>query len=192
MGNFQWDFNAVIGYFSSLYLIIQHNESPMKHISHFTIFTAIGMAIILLLPSCESSNRREHSTSESRGSNSSSESRGSNSSSDDALMERLRKKKVIADYRAVGDLDSEILTYKDCVVGDAEHFVFRDTRGAEYTFDMNSTDLELCDLEGGPSRKFIYKKFKVIWRNLRIKEGVPDDFMMMEEMKEILHLEEQR
>ncbi|MFM7813356.1 MAG: hypothetical protein ACKO66_02440 [Flavobacteriales bacterium] len=156
----------------------------MNKICRNYMLSFVVLSIALMTSSCEPSRRHE-----STSPTSSSESR---SDDDDELLKRLRNKKVIADYKVVGDLEMDVLTYEDCVVGDAEHFIFKDARGAEYTFDMNSTNTELCDFEGGPSRKHINKKFKVIWRNLKIKQGVPDDYMLMEEMKEILHLEERR
>ena len=146
--------------------------------------TFLALMLMVMICSCDSfqkNNKGNH------------QSHSNSSSQDDELMSRLRKKKVIPDYHVVGDLDQDVLAFDDCSVGDYEHFTFKDSRGAVLTFDLNSTNVELCTYgdEFGANRRYINKKFKVIWRDLKLDAHVDSEIMLMDEMKEILYLEEQ-
>ena len=165
---------------SAVYLAFKSHH--MNTTSFHRSLTFLALMLVVMICSCDSSQKNSEGN---RPSNSSSQ--------EDELMSRLRKKKVMQDYHMVGDLDQDVLAFDDCSVGDYEHFTFKDSRGAVLTFDLNSTNVELCtyDDDFGANRRYINKKFKVIWRDLKLDAHVDSEIMLMDEMKEILYLEEQ-
>jgi hypothetical protein len=102
-------------------------------------------------------------------------------------------------WKVVGGLKTAELRYKDVYFGDLYHLIFIGDDKKEYDFNGNRTKIELDknatteDDEDGiePNKKYLNKKFRVVWRHLKLK-GKPKDEMEMyyEEHDEIVYLKQ--
>lgn len=114
------------------------------------------------------------------------------------LLEELKSFNVGDEHwDVIGGLKTAELTFKDVGFGDLYHIFFVDDKGKEYDFNGNSTKIELdkaAELENDddgivPNKKYINKRFRVVWRHLKLKYKPRDEMeMYYEEHDEIVYL----
>jgi hypothetical protein len=102
-------------------------------------------------------------------------------------------------WKVVGGLKTAELKYKDVYFGDLFHLIFIDDDKKEYDFNRNRTKIELNkntttenDEDGlEPNKKYLNKKFRVVWRHLKLKNKPKDEMeMYYEEHDEIIYLKQ--
>ena len=116
------------------------------------------------------------------------------------LLEELKKVPLESNkWKIVGELKTAELKYKDVYFGDLYHLMFVDDKKNEYDFNGNVTKIALDktatdenDEDGiEPNKKYLNKKFRVVWRHLKLI-GKPQDEMEMyyEEYDQIIYLKQ--
>lgn len=103
------------------------------------------------------------------------------------LLEELKKVPLASTkWKVVGGLKTAELTFKEVAFGDLLHIIFTYDNGEEHDFSANGTDIELFkdatdenDDDGiVANKKYLNKKFRVVWRHLEL-DGEPKDEMDM-------------
>ena len=119
----------------------------------------------------------------------------------DDLLKELKKIPPIKGYKVNGELETGVLKYKSMEFGDLLHLIFVDDQKKEYDFNENMTKIELYTEAKNPNegnqgleanKKYINKKFRVVWRTLQLKQKPKDETEMnyYEVYDEIIYLKQ--
>lgn len=102
-------------------------------------------------------------------------------------------------WKVVGGLKTAELRYKDVYFGDLYHLIFIGDDKKEYDFNGNNTNIDLDqdatsenDEDGyEPNKKYVNKKFRVVWRHLKLKTKPKDEMeWYYEEHDQIVYLKQ--
>lgn len=105
------------------------------------------------------------------------------------LFDELKKTPVDKSL-SVGEMKIKTLKYKSFEVGDFIHHIFVDEDGNEYDLNSNNTDIQLSKDDVEINKKYLNKKFVVVWRSVRQKEPEKDDPFGDYVWNEILYLKQ--
>jgi hypothetical protein len=115
------------------------------------------------------------------------------------LLSQLMNVPAGDNYIVKGELKTEILKFKSVNFGDMIHFIFIDNKNKEYDFNGNITKVELDKDASNPddedgyeaNRKYVNKRFRVVWRTLKLKNKPKTEMeMYYEEFDEIIYLKQ--
>lgn len=105
------------------------------------------------------------------------------------LFDELKKIPVDKSL-SVGEMKIKTLKYKSFEVGDFIHHIFVDEYGNEYDLNSNNTDIKLSEDDVEINKKYLNKKFVVVWRSVQQKNPAKDDSFGDYVWNEILYLKQ--
>lgn len=116
------------------------------------------------------------------------------------LKKELSKIAPQKDYKTIGEIRVETLTFSSFGMGDMAHIIFTNSKNEELDFAGNITDTQLfleseeaSEENGGyeSNPKYVGKKFTVGWRRVQLTKE-PTDYMeeFYREFDEIIYLKQ--
>jgi len=165
--------------------------------------TIIQCTVIVLLTAC-SGGTESNTPSTSIGSSASEMEQASNNvaaaehNANVELIAKLEKIAPLKDYKVIGEIHLEELTFNEFSMGDMAHILFTDGKNETHDFAGNQTDTQLFleteeNIEENmgylSNPKYVGKKFQVGWRHVKLTRQ-PTDFLeeFYREYDEIIYL----
>lgn len=162
--------------------------------------TPIFYAALLFLAACSGGTGSDNKSVSMTDSSAVSDQANTENNSTAALITELEKIAPLEDYKVVGDIHVEELTFNEFSMGDMAHILFTDSKNETHDFAGNVTDTKLFletdeNIEENmgylSNPQYVGKKFRVGWRHVKLTRQ-PADYIeeFYSEYDEIIYLKQ--